>query len=93
MHQAQERALKAIEDTSAHFLLLDITGVPVVDTLVALGLLQIVHTGSLLGCTVVLVGIRPEVAQAIVGIGLDLRRVVTRSTLQSGIAYTLRQSV
>jgi rsbT co-antagonist protein RsbR len=93
MHQAQERALKAIENASARFLLLDITGVPVVDTLVAQGLLQIVQTASLLGCTVVLVGIRPEVAQAIVGLGLDLRRVVTRSNLQSGIAYTLRQSV
>jgi rsbT co-antagonist protein RsbR len=91
MRQAQERVLQAIEDTSAHYLLLDITGVPVVDTLVAQGLLRIIQAANLLGCTIVLVGIRPEVAQAIVGLGLDLRRVPTQSTLQSGIAYTLRQ--
>jgi rsbT co-antagonist protein RsbR len=93
MQQAQERALQAIENASARYLLLDITGVPLVDTLVAQGLLQIVQTASLLGCAVVLVGIRPEVAQAVVGLGLDLRRVATQGTLQSGIAYTLRRSV
>jgi rsbT co-antagonist protein RsbR len=90
IRQAKERVLDAIQDSSAQYMLLDITGVPVIDSQVGQGLLQIVAAGQLLGCTVVVVGIRPEVAQAVIGLGLDLSNVVTRSTLQSGIAYTLQ---
>jgi rsbT co-antagonist protein RsbR len=86
--QAQERALQEIQHTSAQHMLLDVTGVPVIDSQVGQGLMQIVAAAQLLGCTVVVVGIRPEVAQAVVGLGLNLSHVVTRSTLQSGIAYT-----
>jgi len=92
IRQAQERVLDAIQGSSAHHMLLDVTGVPVIDSQVGLGLLQIVAAAQLLGCTVVVVGIRPEVAQAVVGLGLNLSNVVTRSTLQSGIAYTLHAS-
>jgi rsbT co-antagonist protein RsbR len=87
--QAQQRALEAIQLASARHMLLDVTGVPVIDSQVGQGLMQIVAAAQLLGCTVVVVGIRPEVAQAVVGLGLNLSHVVTRSTLQSGIAYTL----
>jgi rsbT co-antagonist protein RsbR len=59
-----------------------------VDTQVAQGLLRVIQAAQLLGAEVVLVGIRPEVAQAIVGLGIDLSRVVTRSSLQSGLAHT-----
>lgn len=72
--QARERALHAIEQASAQHLVLDITGVPVVDTEVAQGLVQVVQAAQLLGCKVVLVGIRPEVAQAIVGLGQTWRK-------------------
>lgn len=89
--QAQERALQTIERSSAHQLILDITGVPVIDTQVALGLMQIVQAAKLLGCAVTLVGIRPEVAQAIVGLGISLSGVETLSTLQNGIAHALQQ--
>jgi rsbT co-antagonist protein RsbR len=92
IEQAQERALDTIQAMSARYLILDITGVPVVDTLVAKGILQIVHATRLLGCKVVLAGIRPEVAQAIVGLGIDLQGVSTQGTLQGGVAYTLRQA-
>lgn len=90
--QVCERALHAIEQASARHLILDITGVPVVDTAVAQGLVQVVQAARLLGCKVTLVGIRPEVAQAIVGLGLDLSAVETQSTLQSGIARALAQT-
>jgi rsbT co-antagonist protein RsbR len=53
-------------------------------------MLQIAAAAQLLGCTMVVVGMRPEVAQAVVGLGLDLSNVVTRSTLQSGVAFTLQ---
>jgi rsbT co-antagonist protein RsbR len=85
----QEQALHANEQTAAHYLIMDITGVPLVDTEVAQGLLHVVQSARLLGAEVVLVGIRPEVAQAVVGLGLHLSGILTRSTLQSGIALTL----
>jgi rsbT co-antagonist protein RsbR len=88
----QEQALRAIEQISARFLILDITGVPIIDTAVAQGLIQVVQAARLLGSEVVLVGIRPEVAQAVVGLGIQLNDIVTRSTLQSGIAYVLARS-
>jgi rsbT co-antagonist protein RsbR len=92
IHQAQERALDTIRAMGARHLILDITGVPVVDTLVAKGILQIVQATRLLGCKVVLAGIRPEVAQAIVGLGIDLHGVTTQGTLEGGVAFTLRQA-
>ena len=85
----QEQALHSIERMSARFLILDITAVPIVDTAVAQGLVQVVQAARLLGTDVVLVGVRPEVAQAVVGLGIHLSDIVTRSTLQSGIAYVL----
>ncbi len=91
LRHAQERALQAVQERGARYLLLDITGVPLIDTQVAQGLMEVVQATQLLGCQVVLVGIRPEVAQSIVGLGLDFGAVAVQSTLQSGIAYTLRQ--
>ena len=55
----------------------------------AQGLIKVVQAARLLGSEVVVVGIRPEVAQAVVGLGIHLSDIVTRSTLQSGIAYVL----
>jgi len=87
----QERVLRALQEQRAHYLILDITGVALVDTQVAHGLVQIVQAARLLGTEVVLVGIRPEVAQAVVGLGIDLGHIATRSTLQSGVAFTVQQ--
>jgi rsbT co-antagonist protein RsbR len=83
----QEQALQAIERSSARYMILDISAVPIVDTQVARGLLQVVRAARLLGAEVVLVGVRPEVAQAVVGLGIQLDAIVTRSSLQSGIGY------
>ena len=81
----QERVLTAIQHTLATRLLLDITGVPMVDTMVAQGLIGVVQAARLLGTEVLLVGIRPEVAQTIVGLGLDLQAVRTYSDIQSAL--------
>jgi rsbT co-antagonist protein RsbR len=67
----------------------DITGVPVVDTAVAQMLLQAVQAVRLLGGEAVLVGIRPEVAQTLVGLGVSLQGIVTRASLREGLAYAL----
>ncbi|HEU4323074.1 MAG TPA: STAS domain-containing protein [Roseiflexaceae bacterium] len=81
----QEQALMAIERNGARTLVIDITGVPVVDTHVARGLIAVVEAARLLGAEVVLVGIRPEVAQAIVGLGLSFTTLPTFSDLQSAL--------
>ncbi|NTV62599.1 MAG: STAS domain-containing protein [Oscillochloris sp.] len=81
----QQQALGQLEASRARHLLIDITGVPVVDTQVAQGLIRVVHAARLLGAYVTLVGIRPEVAQSIVGLGIDLRDIRTHSTLQSAL--------
>jgi rsbT co-antagonist protein RsbR len=85
LHDLLGRALEAIERTSARRLLLDITGVPVVDSQVAQGLLTVVQAARLLGAEVVLIGIRPEVAQAIVELGINLRGVMTTVDLQTAL--------
>jgi rsbT co-antagonist protein RsbR len=87
--QLQEQSLRALERSSARTLVLDITGVPVVDSQVAQGLLMTVRSARLLGANVVLVGIRPEVAQTIVGLGIDLRDVRTYSDLHSALSQSL----
>ncbi len=85
LQRVQEQALRSIETAGAQRLLLDITGVPVVDSQVAQGLIAVVQAARLLGAEVALVGIRPEVAQTIVGLGLDLEGVTTHRSLQAGL--------
>jgi len=85
----QDQALRALERSSARQLILDITGVPIVDTEVALGLIQLVQAAQLLGTRVSIVGIRPEVAQALVSLGISLSHIKIFSTLQRGVAQAL----
>jgi rsbT co-antagonist protein RsbR len=92
LRDLQERALAAIQRVSARRLLLDITGVPIVDTQVAQGLIEVVQAARLLGTEVLLVGIRPEVAQTIVGLGLDLRQVRTYSDIETALNSSERST-
>jgi rsbT co-antagonist protein RsbR len=85
--QVLETLLSGVATSHAQIAILDITGVPVVDTQVADALVRAAQAVKLLGAQVVLTGIRPEVAQTLVGLGADLVSIVTRSSLQSGIAY------
>jgi PAS domain S-box-containing protein len=87
--QILETLLLGIQAQQADLAIIDITGVNVVDTQVAHALLQAARAVQLLGAQVVLTGLRPEVAQTLVSLGVDLSGLVTRGTLQSGIAYGL----
>ncbi|MFL5803887.1 MAG: PAS domain-containing protein [Roseiflexaceae bacterium] len=89
--QVIEALLRGIATSRARAAILDITGVPLVDTQVANTLVQAAQAVRLLGAQVILTGIRPEVAQTLVGLGVDLAGLVTRATLQDGIAYAMRQ--
>jgi PAS domain S-box-containing protein len=86
-----ETLLRGIERSHARVAILDITGVPLVDTQVAKSLLVAAQAVRLLGAQIVLTGIRPEVAQTLVGLGVDLGDIVTHSSLQSGIAYATKE--
>jgi PAS domain S-box-containing protein len=88
--QIMETLLHEIVSYQARIAIIDITGVVVVDTQVAQALLQAAHAAQLLGTQVVLTGIRPEVAQTLVGLGVNLHGIVTQSTLQNGIAYAIK---
>jgi len=79
----QDRALHTLQRSQARYLLVDITGVPVVDSQVAQGLLAINAMCRLLGAEMVLIGIRPEVAQTIVGLGMNLSSLRTAADLQT----------
>jgi anti-anti-sigma factor len=82
--------LDGVEANRARVAILDITGVPIVDTAVASALLQAMHAVTLLGVQPLLVGITPEVAQTIVHLGVDLSQITTRNTLQGGVEYAIR---
>jgi len=70
---------------------MDVTSVPIVDTHVARTLLEAAAAARLLGAQTVLVGLRPEIAQTIVGLGLDFSVLITHADLQSGVEYAMRQ--
>ena len=81
--------LEGVAASHARVAIIDITGVLVVDTQIANALVSAAQAVKLLGTQVVLTGIRPEVAQTMVGLGVDLKGLVTQGTLQSGIAYAV----
>jgi anti-anti-sigma factor len=91
--QIMEAMLAAISRSGAQVLILDITGVAVIDTNIANYLLQAARAVQLLGAQVMLVGISPEIAQTIVQLGIDLGSLLTQSTLQAGLEYTLKHLV
>lgn len=89
--QVMETLLEGVARHQIRTVLLDITGVSVVDTHVASALIQAAKAVRLLGAEVVLTGIRAEVAQSIVALGIDLKGLSTRSSLQSAIKAEIRK--
>ncbi|GHB40527.1 hypothetical protein GCM10010377_34380 [Streptomyces viridiviolaceus] len=86
-----ETLLEAIVDQQARFAILDITGVPTVDSLVAQHLMKTVAAARLMGAECIVSGIRPAIAQTMVHLGLDLGTVITRSSLADALGYVLHQ--
>lgn len=81
--------LTAISRTKARILIMDITGVPLVDSSVAGHLLQSILAARLLGCKSILVGIHPHVAQIMVQLGIDFSQITTRATLREGLKHAI----
>lgn len=85
-----ESLLQAIVDTESRVAILDISGVPAVDSLTAQHLIKTVSATRLLGAECIISGIRPETAQTIVQLGIELTDIVTKSTLASALKHGLR---
>jgi rsbT co-antagonist protein RsbR len=86
-----ETLLGKIVETDADIAILDITGVATVDTLVAQHLLKTVAAARLMGADCIISGIRPQIAQTIVQLGLDLSSVTTKATLADAFAFALER--
>jgi len=89
--QIIEAILHGVSSHQATSVLIDITGVPLVDAQVANSLLQAARAATLLGAQVMLVGVRPEIAQSIVGLGIQLPQLVTQPTLAAAVQSLLKE--
>jgi rsbT co-antagonist protein RsbR len=87
-----ESLLQKIVDTSASIAIIDITGVPTVDTLVAQHLLKTVAAARLMGADCIISGIRPQIAQTIVHLGVNLEDVITKATLADAFQVALQRA-
>ncbi|MDA8455193.1 STAS domain-containing protein [Acidovorax sp. GBBC 3334] len=87
-----ETLLQRIVDTESEIAIIDITGVPTVDTLVAQHLLKTVAAIRLMGADCIVSGIRPQIAQTIVHLGIDLQGIHTRATLADALALALQKN-
>lgn len=87
-----ESLLQRIVDTGSEIAIIDITGVPTVDTLVAQHLLKTVTAIRLMGADCIISGVRPQIAQTIVHLGLDLQGIVTKANLADALALALHRS-
>lgn len=87
-----ESLLQMIVETGAEVAIIDITGVPTVDTLVAQHLLKTVTAARLMGADCIISGIRPQIAQTIVHLGVDLLDVITKATLADAFRLALQRN-
>jgi rsbT co-antagonist protein RsbR len=87
-----ESLLQRIVETGAEVAIIDITGVPTVDTLVAQHLIKTVTAARLMGADCIISGIRPQIAQTIVHLGVDLAGVITKASLADALALALKRS-
>ncbi|WP_142526799.1 STAS domain-containing protein [Pedobacter westerhofensis] len=85
-----ESLLQEIVDTGSSIAILDISGVPAVDSLVAQHLIKTVSATRLMGAECIISGIRPEIAQTVVHLGIDLSNIVTKSTLASALQHAFK---
>jgi rsbT co-antagonist protein RsbR len=87
-----ESLLQAIVQTNSRFAIIDITGVPTVDTLVAQHLLKTITAARLMGAECILSGIRPQIAQTIVHLGINLEDIITKARLADAFRLALERS-
>jgi rsbT co-antagonist protein RsbR len=87
-----ERLLQTLVDTGSPYAIIDITGVPAVDTQVAQHILKTVVAARLMGADCIISGIRPQIAQTIVALGIEFGDIATKSSLADALRHVLRQN-
>ncbi len=87
-----EELLQTVVSTNSKFAIIDITGVPTVDTLVAQHLLKTITAARLMGAECIISGVRPQIAQTIVHLGINLEDVITKARLSDAFALALQKS-
>jgi len=87
--QFMERLLERIVETNSPVALVDIMGVPIIDTQTAQHLIETISAVRLLGAQVILTGVRPAIAQTLVHLGIDLSGIITRNSLSAGLKVAL----
>jgi len=87
-----EALLQRIVETGATIVIIDITGVPTVDTLVAQHLIKTVSAARLMGTDCIISGIRPQIAQTIVHLGVELTNVITKASLADAFMLALQRN-
>jgi len=87
-----EELLQTVVATNSKFAIIDITGVPTVDTLVAQHLLKTITAARLMGAECIISGVRPQIAQTIVHLGINLEDVITKAKLSDAVALALQRS-
>lgn len=87
-----ESLLQTVVQTNSRFAIIDITGVPTVDTLVAQHLLKTITAARLMGAECIISGVRPQIAQTIVHLGIDLTQVITKARLADAFAVALQRT-
>ncbi|GAB2614188.1 polyvinylalcohol dehydrogenase [Paractinoplanes abujensis] len=87
-----ERLLQTLVDTGSPYAIIDITGVPAVDTQVAQHVLKTVVAARLMGADCIISGIRPQIAQTIVALGIEFGDIATKSSLADALRYVLAQT-
>jgi len=87
-----ENLLQTIVATNSKYAIIDITGVPTVDTLVAQHLLKTITAARLMGAECIISGVRPQIAQTIVHLGINLEDVITKARLSDALALALQRS-
>jgi len=85
-----EKLLQTLVDTGSAYAIIDITGVPAVDTQVAQHILKTVVAARLMGAECVISGIRPQIAQTIVALGIEFGDIATKATLADALVHALR---
>ncbi len=86
-----ETVLQKILDHQAKIIIMDIQGVPAVDSAVANHIIKVTKATKLMGCTCIITGISPEISQALVNLGIELNDILTQSTLKEGVNTSLKK--
>jgi rsbT co-antagonist protein RsbR len=87
INRIKENLLEGVTKFHSSIVFMDITGVPVLDTFAAQGIIESTRAAGLLGAECILVGVRPEIAQTLINLGIDLKELKTFSSLNNGLIF------